>query len=80
MVLRQLVDHPGSILAILYFPSFFQGNSDRLKVYVEEMGTFPVVQWLRLSLSSAEGAGLISGWETDPHAMQGGQKLIKKLM
>ena len=44
------------------------------------MGTFLVVQWLRLSLSSAEGAGLISGWETDPHAMQGGQKLIKKLI
>lgn len=38
------------------------------------MGTFLVVQWLRLSLSSAGGAELISSWETDPHAMQGGQK------
>ena len=34
-----------------------------------ELGTSPAVLWLRLCASTAEGAGLISGWGTKiPHA------------
>ena len=43
------------------------------------IGTFLVVQWLRLHTSNADGVGSIPGQETKiPHAKQCGQR-IKKL-
>ena len=56
-------------------------TTSNMKYLNISLGTFLVVQWLRISAFSAGSAGSIPGWRTEiPYAARCSQKLNKKIL